>query len=74
MSESDSIGRASMQPDGTVTLRLRAEGPAGAVGEGLLVYRPSDSDYALILEHLDGLRPGEEKPVRPFPDDDDSAA
>lgn len=71
MSESDSIGTASMQPDGTITLRLRAEEPAGAIGEGILVYRPSDGDYALILEHLDGLRPGKEKPVRSFRDDDD---
>lgn len=42
-----------MQPDGTITLRLRAEGPAGAIGEGLFVYRH-------------GLRPGRRGQSSPF--------
>lgn len=70
MSEPESIGGASMDADGTITLRLRAEGPAGMIGEAALVYRPSDKDYGAILDHLGGLQPGQEKLVPPFPDDD----
>jgi hypothetical protein len=62
-----SIGQATMQPDGTIVLQLRAEGPDGTVGDGLLTYRPTDKDYAKILQHLGGLKPGETKPVTPFP-------
>ena len=68
MHEAESIGSAHMEADGTVVLRLRAEGAAGMVGEGVLMYRPTDHDYANVLGHLGGLRPGEEKPVPPFPE------
>lgn len=68
MAETDSIGTATMEADGTITMRLRAEGPAGAIGDAILVYRRSDENYATILDHLHGLQPGEEKPVPPFPD------
>jgi hypothetical protein len=62
-----SIGAATMLPDGTIKLQLRAEGPGGTVGDALLTYPPSDKDYAKILKHLGGLKPGESKPVPPFP-------
>lgn len=68
MSDSPVIGTASMETDGTITLRLRAEEPAGAIGDAVLIYPPSDEHYARILDHLGGLRPGEEKPVPPFPE------
>jgi hypothetical protein len=64
MSEA-SIGTATMEPDGTLVLQLRAEGP-GAMGDALLRYPPSDPRYAEILQHLGGMTPGEEKPVAPF--------
>jgi hypothetical protein len=57
-----------MQPDGTILLQLRAEGPGGAVGDALLTYPPSHKDYAKIVKHLGGIKPGESKPVRPFPE------
>jgi hypothetical protein len=32
-----------------------------------LTYPKNHPDYKMILDHLDGLRPGEHKPVKPFP-------
>ena len=61
------IGTASMQPDGTILLDLRATGPGGARGDARLAYPPGHRDYDMILRHLGGLRPGENKPVPPFP-------
>jgi hypothetical protein len=56
------IGTATMTEDGTITLDLRA----GA--HGRLVYRKGDKGYAEVLNHLGGLKPGESKLVRPWPD------
>lgn len=62
------IGTATMQPDGTIILDLRAGGGAGGpVGDARIAYPPSHPEYQAILRHLGGLRPGETKPVRPFP-------
>lgn len=62
-----SIGSATMKPDGTIQLLLRAEG-GGAVGDALLTYPKTHPQYAEILRHLGGLKPGQSKPVPPFPD------
>jgi hypothetical protein len=66
--EAASIGVATMGSDGTIELRLRATGPGRMVGEGFLTYPPSDPQYAEILRHLGGLKPGETKSVPPWPD------
>ncbi len=63
--EAPSIGQASMDPDGTIILRLRAVSPT-AIGDALLRYPPDHPQYKSILEHLGGLTPGEHKPVAPF--------
>ncbi|MBI4545428.1 MAG: hypothetical protein HY703_09545 [Gemmatimonadetes bacterium] len=63
-----SIGVATMAEDGTIVLELRAEAPGGVSGHGRLVYPPTHKDYQQILKHLGGLRPGESKPVPPWPD------
>jgi len=56
------VGTAVMGADGTITLNLRsADG-----SEGLLVYKKGDPQYARILSHLGGMRPGEHKPVPAF--------
>lgn len=69
MADEESIGMATMEPDGTIVLYLRAEDDeSGAVGDATLLYPRSDPDYRRVLDHLGGLSPGEEKPVRPFPD------
>ena len=60
-----SIGQATMEPDGTIILRLRAVSP-GAIGDAMLRYPPNHPKYKSILEHLGGLQPGESKPVPPF--------
>jgi hypothetical protein len=60
------IGTARMAPDGTIILDLVARA-GGTVGQGRLSYPPGHTDHAMILRHLGGLRPGEVKPVPPFP-------
>lgn len=62
-----SIGVAWMEPDGTIKMNLRAAGPGGIVGHGQMAYPPTDKDYAKILAHLGGLKPGEVKSVPPWP-------
>lgn len=69
MSEAaSSIGDARMLEDGTVVLTLRAEDGEGAVGSGQLRYAPNHPEYAQILQHLGGLKPGQAKAVAPFPE------
>jgi len=67
-----SIGAATLEADGTLRLRLRAEGPGGIVGDGELVYAPDHPDYGSVRAHVEGdggvLRVGEPRPVPPFPD------
>lgn len=61
----EQIGIATMDPDGTVLLQLRAEGP-GYIGDGLLRYRPGQAGYDAVRAHLPTLRPGVTVPVPPF--------
>jgi hypothetical protein len=62
-----SIGVATMSSDGTIQLQLRAEGQ-GAIGDAVFFYKPGDPMYEKIKEHLGGIKPGEEKPVPPWPE------
>jgi hypothetical protein len=62
-----SIGVATMSPDGTITLQLRAEGAGGIVGDAVFVYKPGDKMYAEIKQHIGDIKPGETKPVPPWP-------
>jgi hypothetical protein len=64
----DSIGTATMEADGTIVLHLFARGPGGMHGQGVLRYPVSDPKYKEILEHVGPLKPGETRPVRPWPD------
>ena len=59
-----------MDEDGTINLWLRAESDDGAVGQGFFTYAPGDEEYDEVLEHIGGLKPGENKPVPPWPDDE----
>jgi hypothetical protein len=63
-----SIGSASMRNDGTIVLMLRATDGTGAIGDAQIVYSPSHPKYQEVLKHLGGLKPGETKPVPPWPD------
>ena len=61
----DSVGRAKMSPDGTITLQLRSLWP-DPIAESELVFAPDDPQYEEIKHHLGGIKPGESKPVPPF--------
>ena len=63
-----SIGTASMEPDGTIVLRLITQRQNGPLGEGVLRYAPSDPQYHEILDHVGPIKPGETRPVAPWPD------
>lgn len=63
----ESIGTASMKEDGTIVLQLRSS-EDGKVAEGYFEYPPGHPQYDAILEHVGGLKPGEEKPVPPWDD------
>jgi hypothetical protein len=65
--QSQSIGSATMKSDGTIVLRLRATSAHGAIGDAVLLYPPGHQQYQEVLDHLGGLKPGEEKPVPPWP-------
>ena len=63
-----SIGVATMEADGTISLRLMATAPGGTSGEALIRYPRQHKEYARVLAHLPGIKPGDTKPVPPFPD------
>lgn len=67
--EPDSIGMATMEQDGTIVLLLRAEEVGGTtIGDACLQYPPTHPDYQEILSHLGAIKPGESKPVLPWPE------
>ena len=57
-----------MNPEGSIVLQLRASDPRGMVGDAQFVYSPSHLQYDEVLRHVGGLRPGETKPVPPWPE------
>ncbi len=61
----DSVGRAKMSADGTITLQLRSLWP-DPVAESQLIFAPDDPQYEEIKHHLGGIKPGESKPVPPW--------
>lgn len=56
------IGAAVMNADGTITLTLHS--PDGA--DGVLAYKKNDPQYARILSHIGGIKPGQHKLVPAF--------
>lgn len=66
LTAAESIGVATMKPDGTLVLELRAEGEGGAVGDAMLVFPPTHPRYQEMLAHLGAIKPGQSKPVPPF--------
>jgi len=63
------VGSAYMEADGTIDMRLRTETDDGTVGEALLVIEPSDPRHAAMVKHLDGIKPGEGRSIKPFPEE-----
>ncbi len=66
-SDPEYIGDCVMEDDGTLVMRLRATGPRGMIGTGKLTYGTDHPNYAEVLAHIGPIKPGETKPVRPFP-------
>ena len=62
----DAIGMATMSQDGTIVLDLHARGDRGESGLARLVYPSGHRQYHEILNHLGGIRSGEQKLVRPW--------
>lgn len=68
-SQADYIGTATMEHDRNIVLRLRAPLDGGAnFGEGYFRYEPGTQEYEDVLRHLGGLKPGQSKPVPPWPE------
>ena len=64
------IGVATMEEDGTIVFYLGGKEPGGLFVDGIAKYPPGHPEYNIILEHLNGLKPGEGKLIAPFPDED----
>jgi hypothetical protein len=64
----ESIGTATMLDDGTIQMHLVARGDGGMVGDALINYPPNHPQYQYIIDHLGPMKPGETKPVAPFPE------
>jgi hypothetical protein len=64
------IGVAGMEADGTIVLQLNAPLDDGKnVGHGYFRYPVNTTNYQDILRHVGPLKPGESKPIRPWPED-----
>ncbi len=64
--QTDSIGVATMNADGTIVLNLHHHGTVDADAE--ISYDRNDRQYRDIADHLGGLRPGQVKIVQPWSD------
>ena len=56
------IGDATMEPDGTIILRVRLE-HGSTVGDWTRRYTPGTSDYKYVRVHLPHLKPGQNVPI-----------
>jgi hypothetical protein len=61
------IGAAKMLRDRTIVLDEYLESPAGDFVEVRSIYKVGDPHYREELRRLGGLKPGEVKPVPPWP-------
>src|SRR5262249_34949624 len=62
-----SVGVATMLANGTILIGVGGDGP-GSRAQAVLEIHPGDSNYQMILDHVGGLKPGETKPIPPWPD------
>lgn len=61
------IGSATMLPDGTLVLNLRAVADDGTIGHAQFRYPMDHPQYTEILLHVSPIAPGDNVPVKPFP-------
>ncbi len=59
------LGIAEMRPDRTIVLTMYIDG-TGRDAYQVVEYKPTDKYYELVMKHVGGLKPGEQKPVRPW--------
>jgi len=62
-----SVGVATMLTNGTILVGVGGDGPA-ARAQAVLEIHPGDTNYQMIIDHVGGLKPGETKPIPPWPD------
>ena len=62
-----SVGVATMLNNGTILIGVGGDGPA-ARAQAVLEIHPGDTNYQMIIDHVGGLKPGETKPIPPWPD------
>jgi hypothetical protein len=61
-----SIGVATMLANGTILVGVGETG-SDARARAVLMVEPGDSQYQAIIDHVGGLKPGETKPIPPWP-------
>lgn len=61
------IGTATMLADSTLVLDLTAD-TGQTRGIARVTYPPDHPRHAAVLQHLGGMKPGQSKPVPPWPD------
>lgn len=66
-SAAQSIGMARMLADGTILIGV-ATGGSGDRAQAVLELKPGDTQYQPVLDHIGGLKPGETKPIPPWPE------
>jgi hypothetical protein len=58
-----------MLESGTILVGIRAPGSGpDAPLQAVLMVEPGDTQYEVLIAHLGGLKPGETKPIPPWPD------
>lgn len=62
-----SVGVATMLPNGTILVGIRAPEPGGQL-QAVLMVEPGDTNYQQIIDHVGGLKPGETKSIPPWPE------
>ncbi len=62
-----SVGVAKMLENGTILVGVPGPGDDDRA-QAVLEISPGDSTYQPLLDHVGGLKPGESKPIPPWPD------
>ncbi len=64
----DIIGSVTMRPDRSLHMTLSSVQCDGTIAEGAFDVEPAEANYQSIIDHVDGLRPDETKPVPAWPE------
>jgi hypothetical protein len=61
-----SIGKATMLADGTIVMEMKTTTDMGG-GPMIQRIKPADTQYAMVVKRLGGLKPGQTKPFETYP-------